>query len=56
MIRLPLKTMRVKSPHFAEGVLINQNMFDPDKHVKMEATKSIRKPKKPVERKEEFNV
>lgn len=45
---LPLKTMRVKSPHFNEGILINQNMFDPSIHVEVTDEKPTRKRSKPA--------
>lgn len=52
----PLKIMRVKSPHFAEGVLINQERFDPTQHVKMDIAKPARKPAKVSEKKEVLSV
>lgn len=48
MVRLALKTMCVKNPHFAEGVLINQDMFDPQQHVAMTDEKPTRKPGRPA--------
>lgn len=33
MKRSTLPTMRVKSPHFAEGVVINKSAFDAKRHV-----------------------
>ena len=33
MSRPPLKTVRIKSPYFAEGVLINARDFEPARDV-----------------------
>lgn len=48
MKRSNVPTMRVKSPHFAEGVLINKTSFDAKRHepvakIKLESDAGMKK-------------
>lgn len=44
MIRYDVKTVRVESPHVAQGVLINEDEFNPVLHKKMEPQKPEQMP------------
>lgn len=43
MIRYDVKTLLVESPHFRQGVLMNEEEFNPALHKRIEATTPLQK-------------
>lgn len=44
MIRYDVKTVRVESEHFPQGVLVNEATFDPQLHKLLNDEKPVQKP------------